>query len=273
MTDRRKEQQTLRPGEADDNPEAEPEDEGTNDENDRPTLAPPFDVATFARKVSVPSMAPPQVPPGAAPPGATPLPPTARVATLTNEVEQERVRNSMMSVPDSLGGGDASPDSLLSIVNSQIPSLPPVSRAPATTRSLTAKDSVLSEPPSSGIAPLEEMADRFALGDYSGALSVAEKLLEQNPEHAQAAACADNCRSVLKQMYLARIGSLDRVPIVSVGREQLRWLSIDHRAGFVLSHIDGISSVEMILDVSGMPVFDALRILHELVQQRIIVFE
>ena len=57
-----------------------------------------------------------------------------------------------------------------------------------------------------------------------------------------------------------------------VPRHQLRWLSIDHRAGFVLSLVDGVSSLEMILDVSGMPTLDALRILYELMQQRIISF-
>ncbi len=63
---------------------------------------------------------------------------------------------------------------------------------------------------------------------------------------------------------------MDRVPVVMVATEQLRWLSIDHRAGFLLSHIDGVSSLEMILDVSGMPLLDALKILCELVQQRVI---
>jgi hypothetical protein len=57
-----------------------------------------------------------------------------------------------------------------------------------------------------------------------------------------------------------------------VAREQLRWLSIDHRAGFLLSHVDGVSSLEMILDVSGMPLLDALKILAELQQQRVISF-
>jgi hypothetical protein len=71
-------------------------------------------------------------------------------------------------------------------------------------------------------------------------------------------------------MYTARIGPLDRVPVVEIARDQLRWLSIDHRTGFILSLVDGISSLEMILDVSGMPPLDALRMLFELVQQRII---
>jgi len=117
-----------------------------------------------------------------------------------------------------------------------------------------------------------EMNDRFALGDYSGALDVAEALLENNAGDIEASKCADQCREVLTQMYKARIGPLDRVPVVVVAREQLRWLTIDHRAGFVLSLIDGISSVEMILDMSGMPLLDALKIICELSQQRIIHF-
>jgi hypothetical protein len=116
------------------------------------------------------------------------------------------------------------------------------------------------------------MRDRYQLGDYSGALVIAEGILEEDKELADAKECAEQCRAVLRQMYTARIGPLDRVPVVTVARDQMRWLSIDHRAGFVLSHVDGVSSLEMILDVSGMPVLDALRILCELAQQRIISF-
>jgi hypothetical protein len=47
---------------------------------------------------------------------------------------------------------------------------------------------------------------------------------------------------------------------------------MDHRAGFILSLIDGASSVDLILDVCGMPKLDALRILQELVQQKIVAF-
>jgi hypothetical protein len=39
-----------------------------------------------------------------------------------------------------------------------------------------------------------------------------------------------------------------------------------------LSLIDGSSTVEMILDVCGMAKLDAFRILHELVQQKIVSF-
>lgn len=118
----------------------------------------------------------------------------------------------------------------------------------------------------------KEMHDRVSLGDYTGALDIAERLLEVDGTNDSVLACAERCRTVLKQMHTERIGPLDRVPIVMVARDQLRWLSIDHRAGFVLSLVDGVSSLEMILDVSGMPELDALRILSELAQQRIISF-
>ena len=118
--------------------------------------------------------------------------------------------------------------------------------------------------------PMAEMRTRFSLGDYSGALEVAELLLAEDPADAEVADCADKCRTVLEGMYAARLGSLEQVPAVIVQRTQLRWLSIDHRAGFVLSLIDGSSSLEMILDVSGMPRLDAMRILVELIAQRIV---
>ena len=161
-------------------------------------------------------------------------------------------------------------DTLLSLANLRAPLLTPPRVA--------AVSAPAQSPPPAPIAadvpaisdPVVEMQERFALGDYSGALVMAESMLEENPTHAEAREYAESCRSVLQQMYTARIGPLDRVPVVDIARDQLRWLSIDHRTGFILSLVDGISSLEMILDVSGMPPLDALRMLFELVQQRII---
>jgi hypothetical protein len=71
-------------------------------------------------------------------------------------------------------------------------------------------------------------------------------------------------------MYLARLGSLKQIIRVAIAREQIRWLSLDHRAGFLLSLIDGTSSIEELLDVSSMPRLEALRILYGLLDQRVI---
>ncbi len=224
----------------------------------RPTRPPPADPVQFAREVM----------------GARKPTPGERAAqrpqqqTITNEAELEdaRMRSMKLSEPPT-----AQHPSLLSLANAHAsgsmgtiatPLASPVQvQAPAKQQETSTATNV------------GEMRDRFSLGDYSGALVVAESILDAEANHAEALQVAQHCRRVLAQMYIARIGPLTRVPVVAVPRDQLRWLSIDHRAGFLLSHVDGVSTLEMILDVSGMSPLDALRILFELAQQRVITFQ
>jgi hypothetical protein len=267
-----------------------PPPETPGDENDRPTVNPPFDVEAFAREASGPSSgrrfspdAPTQRPP--------PPPPVPHLEdeeggvrsqqiTLTNEneLEQARVASSKNSEPPSAERGNA-----LSMADARAPSSPRVDavgppRSLSPTSIEAAVLGAIGASPAPEITertiedPVAEMRERFSLGDYTGALEMAELILAEEPGNLEAAECGENCRSVLENMYAARLGPLDRVPMVVVPRTQMRWLSMDHRAGFILSLIDGSSSVEMILDVCGMPKLDALRILHELVQQKIVAF-
>lgn len=119
--------------------------------------------------------------------------------------------------------------------------------------------------------PVEaQMRDRYAAGDFTGALVLAETLLETNPAHADALRFAESCRDVLVQMYSARLGSLDQPVSVAVPADQVRWLNLDHRAGFLLSLVDGSSTIEELLDISGMPRLDALRIVYTLFEQQVI---
>jgi hypothetical protein len=321
----------------------------SEDENDRPTVSPPFDPIAFAQEILKPSNAPAGLPPRPEDAATKPPPERASGAKTRRPAVPERRKT---------------PTSTISLANARIPSnLPPrpgplpepPAPRPETLSSMNAVDrewadlEIATRPPPPGDSPdadpeleigtprsldlddiddgrgdrdgdeLEdkealratrkmspfddadlvdigdqppdehtvdtvrrpiphelikprerEMTDRVSLGDYSGALEIAEKILADNPEDPTAKACAENCRTVLRQMYAARIGPLDRVPVVMVARDQLRWLSIDHKAGFVLSLVDGVSSLEMIIDVSGMPELETLRILSELAQQRII---
>jgi hypothetical protein len=118
-----------------------------------------------------------------------------------------------------------------------------------------------------------EMKDRYAMGDFTGALVIAESVLEVEQSDAEALRYAESCRKVLTQMYAARLGALDRVVTVAVPADQIRWLSLDHRAGFLLSLVDGISTLEEILDISGMSRLEALRIMYALLEQRVISIE
>jgi hypothetical protein len=257
-------------------------------ENDRPTVSPPFDVEAFARQASGPSSqrrfspeAPTQRPP---PPGALPDFEVGEVRgqqiTLTDEAELEaaRVASSVRSEPPP--GRPAA----LAIADARAPSsgthpaVVPPQRSVTPTSIEAAVLGAIGSSAGPEITertiedPAAEMRERFSLGDYTGALEMSELILAQEAGNLEAAECGENCRSVLEQMYAARLGPLERVPMVVVPRTQMRWLSMDHRAGFILSLIDGSSSVDLILDVCGMPKLDALRILQELVQQKIVAF-
>jgi hypothetical protein len=128
----------------------------------------------------------------------------------------------------------------------------------------------LSPPSSSNDPEVLAMKDRYATGDFSGALIVAEGILSADPQHEEALRCQLRCTEVLAQMYLARLGSLQQVVRVALSGDQIRWLSLDHRAGFLLSLVDGESSIETLLDISGMQRIEALRILFGLLDQRVI---
>jgi hypothetical protein len=117
---------------------------------------------------------------------------------------------------------------------------------------------------------LREIKDRYAMGDYSGALLTAEGILEADPDQPDAIRYANRCRQVLTDMYSARIGQMSQVASVAVPPDQIRWLSLDHRAGFLLSLVDGQSTLDEVLDISGMPRLDALRILFSLIEERVV---
>jgi hypothetical protein len=69
---------------------------------------------------------------------------------------------------------------------------------------------------------------------------------------------------------LRRLGSLEWVPTLAVDQNELRALAVDHRAAFLLSQVDGVSTIEMILDISGMPRADGLRFVIGFLEQGII---
>jgi hypothetical protein len=265
-------------------PPPAPPPPSADDENDRPTVNPPFDVEAYARQASKPTASGrPGAPRPPAVPSFEPEEARSKQITLTNEVELEKAREMSAVRSEPPPPRHATP-SALSMADARAPSAPnhpavvPGPRKPTPASIEAAVLGAIGSSPAPEITertiedPVAEMRERFSLGDYTGALEMAELILAEEPGNLEAAECGENCRTVLENMFAARLGPLDRVPMVVVPRTQMRWLSIDHRAGFVLSLIDGSSSVEMILDVCGMPRLDALRILHELVQQKIVAF-
>ncbi|MEJ7603135.1 MAG: serine/threonine-protein kinase [Kofleriaceae bacterium] len=76
-----------------------------------------------------------------------------------------------------------------------------------------------------------------------------------------------------ERRYLARLGgNRELVPRLVIDAQRLTGLSLDHRAGFLMSCIDGQSSLDDILCLSGMTRLETLRLVCELADQRVIVF-
>lgn len=114
------------------------------------------------------------------------------------------------------------------------------------------------------------LAELYALSDFSGALELAERRLEANPNDTEAQRYVQDCRRVLVKMQLSRLGSLQQIVELAVDATELQWLTIDHRAGFLLSLIDGLSTLEDLLDICGMPRLQALQIFAELADQKVV---
>jgi hypothetical protein len=121
--------------------------------------------------------------------------------------------------------------------------------------------------PSQQLDFIGEMEELYALDDLSGALRQAEFILGRFPDNEQALRCAANCRSRLVHLYASKIGSTDHVITQTIDSSQVRWLGLDHRSGFLLSRIDGVSTVEEVLDVCGMPRLEALKTLADLLER------
>ncbi|MBK8690914.1 MAG: hypothetical protein IPN17_01045 [Deltaproteobacteria bacterium] len=149
------------------------------------------------------------------------------------------------------------------VVEASIP--PEAQRSPVPSRPSAQQQRSLTPP-----STRREMIDRFELGDFTGALSLAETLLEIDRTDPEARRIAETSRTRLRAIYVGRLGALDQVPVMMIPHAELRWLALDHRAGFVLSLVDGTSSIEEIIDVSTMPQLEVLRTLYNLLSQNVI---
>jgi hypothetical protein len=117
---------------------------------------------------------------------------------------------------------------------------------------------------------LERLRTLVSLDNFTGPLELARQILRHVPDHPEAKSAHARSQSRLSTMYGSRIGRLDAVPRVRVQPREVIWLDLDHRAGFVLSQVDGQSTFEEILELTGMERLETMRILADLVGKGII---
>ena len=117
---------------------------------------------------------------------------------------------------------------------------------------------------------LSAAKELFALGDFSGSLELIEKVLQVDPDHGEARDYLRQNEATLISMYESKLGSPSGVPRLALKPEEVLWLNLDHRAGFLLAQIDGTVDYESLFALSGLPRLDTARILANLIADGVI---
>jgi tetratricopeptide (TPR) repeat protein len=117
---------------------------------------------------------------------------------------------------------------------------------------------------------LSAAKELFALGDFSGSLELIEKILQVDPDHGEARDYLRQNEATLISMYESKLGPLSRVPRLAIKPEEILWLNLDHRAGFLLAQIDGTVDYDSLFALSGLPRLDTARILANLIADGVI---
>ncbi len=125
-------------------------------------------------------------------------------------------------------------------------------------------------PISSSIDLLQQARDKFQLHDFQGVIDLLCEVDEDSSVSTEARNMLAESRAHLIKMLESKIGSFEGTPRVLVSSEEVIWLNLNHRAGFILSQIDGAVTYDDLIALSGMPRLDTLRILADLIDQKVI---
>src|SRR5258708_15725150 len=108
---------------------------------------------------------------------------------------------------------------------------------------------------------LQAAKELLELEDPEAAMDLIVKAEEIARDHPPLRMLRDRGEEALQILYESKIGPLEAVPRVAIATNKIVALHLDHRAGFVLSQIDGGLSFEDLFSLSGMSRLDTSRIL------------
>jgi len=138
------------------------------------------------------------------------------------------------------------------------------------------RDEILGEPPPALHDPheaaLAHVHARMAAGDHVTALHAVEGILETSPGHEVALRVAEQCRTILCVAYQQHLGAGHDIPEIVVPVHTLAAYGIDRWSAYMLSRIDGKSSIDELVDIVGFTRLDTLRLLYELARRGVVAF-
>ncbi|MGO9828842.1 MAG: hypothetical protein ACLPJH_01780 [Myxococcaceae bacterium] len=118
---------------------------------------------------------------------------------------------------------------------------------------------------------LQRARELQELDDHSGARELLLQAQALDPEAPEVARALAESEQTLQALYESKLGKLAIIPRVRLREDEVIWLNLDHRAGFILAQIDGTMTFDDLFSVSGMSRLDTARILVQLLEQRVII--
>lgn len=106
--------------------------------------------------------------------------------------------------------------------------------------------------------------------DFEGAFDLLRSGAESQESNLGLEAMLELVRSGLFRQYRARMGDLDSVPTLCKDPGDVTKFNLPADAGFMLSLMDGSTSLADLISLSGMDAFVALRIVQQLLDAEIV---
>jgi hypothetical protein len=117
---------------------------------------------------------------------------------------------------------------------------------------------------------LADALELFRKGEVQESLELFETLASENPGRMEIQGYFELVRSHLYKYYHERIADPYGVLKVKITPKEIMRFNLPANAGFVLSMVDGRTSVNEILALSGMDPFEAVRVVSKLLEAGIV---
>lgn len=132
------------------------------------------------------------------------------------------------------------------------------------------KDIEAHKPDDSAIL-IQQVRKLYDSGKFQSALDIINNVLAQTSTQ-EAEHLKQNIERELERQQHDRIGSLSRIPVLGITLNELSNHQLDHRAGFIISQMDGLLSFEDIIDMSAMSRLETMSVLADLCDRGLITF-
>jgi len=116
---------------------------------------------------------------------------------------------------------------------------------------------------------LQDAHEAIESHDLEGALELLRAAATQDPDRIELEGFVDGVRSRLLKQYREDVGDVQRIPKVIADQAAIMSINLPAQAGFLLSLVDGKTTIREIVSISGMDAFDAFSILKGLFEAKI----